>query len=260
MTDDVRRKVQEQFGSFAQNYVNSPIHSSSYSLERLLELVDVRPGQRALDVATGGGHVALGLAKQDARVVATDLTPKMLAAARPYIDEHAGEDRAVNYGQADALAIPFGDNSFDLLTCRIAPHHFPDVAQFVKEAARVVRPGGVVAVVDQIAPPDTEGAKFVNAFEELRDPSHVWEYAQTEWEDFFTAANLKIVHREVCRNRLEFGWWTKMQNVAPETVTRLQVMLHQAPPAAAEWLQPELSEGGPAYFSLWQLILIGVKN
>lgn len=260
MAEDIQRKVQQQFGTYAQNYVSSPVHSSGYSLERLLELVNVEQGQRALDIATGGGHVALGLAKRGARVIASDLTPKMLAAARPYIDENAGSGHTVEYAQVDALALPFADESLDLVTCRIAPHHFPDVAQFVNEATRVVKPGGTVGIVDQIAPPTPNAAKYVNAFEELRDPSHVWEYPQADWEGFFSVANLRIVHREVCRNRLEFGWWTRMQNVPAETVTRLEVLLRQAPTAVAEWLQPEVPEAGAMYFSLWQLILIGVKD
>ncbi len=80
--DDTHNKVQQRFGEFAQNYVTSAVHSSSYSLERLIELVQPAPGHKALDVATGGGHVALGMARRGADVIASDLTPAMLRAAR----------------------------------------------------------------------------------------------------------------------------------------------------------------------------------
>jgi len=71
---------------------------------------------------------------------------------------------------------------------------------------------------------------------------------------------LQITHTEVCRNRLEFGWWVKMQNVPEDRVVRLEAMLRQSPKAVAEWLQPELQDVGAMYFSLWQLIIIGRKE
>jgi len=257
---DLRQKINQQFGTRAQNYVSSTVHASGYSLERLLELLNVQPGQRAMDIATGGGHVALGLAKRGAITTVTDLTPKMLGVARTFIEENAGDGHQTNYVQVDGCAIPFADNSFEIVTCRIAPHHFPDVEKFVAECARVVKPGGTVGIVDQIAPFEREPAKYLNAFERLRDPSHVWEYSQADWEWFYEAAKLQITHTEVCRNRLEFGWWVKMQNVPEDRVVRLEAMLRQSPKAVAEWLQPELQDVGAMYFSLWQLIIIGRKE
>jgi SAM-dependent methyltransferase len=147
-------------------------------------------------------------------------------------------------------------------SCRIAPHHFPDVEKFVRECARVAKPGGTVGIVDQIAPFERDPARYLNAFERLRDPSHVWEYSQADWEWFYEAAGLTRTHAEVCQNRLEFGWWVRMQNVPAARVTRLEAMLRQSPKAVAEWLQPELvpvGTPGAMYFSLWQLILIGKK-
>ncbi len=255
MPDEQQQRVQERFGAFAERYVTSAVHQSGYSLGRLIELVNPRPGQRALDVATGGGHVALGLARAGVSVIAGDLTAKMLGAARTYIQ---GEGVNASYARLDAQHLPFASDSLDLVTCRIAPHHFPDVAGFVQECVRVVHPGGIVGIVDQIGPPKRKAADYVNAFERLRDPSHVWEYSQREWEKFFTKANLAIQHRELARNRLDFTWWTQMQNNDPATVQRLRILLAQAPEAVSEWLEPDLTGAGS--FSLWQLILIGVKS
>jgi ubiquinone/menaquinone biosynthesis C-methylase UbiE len=255
--DDTHNKVQQRFGEFAQNYVTSSVHSSSYSLERLIELVQPAPGQKALDIATGGGHVALAMARKGADVIASDLTPAMLRAARAHIQE---QGFMAKYAQVDAQHVPFKDNSLDLVTSRIAPHHFPDPAEFVRECARIVRPGGVVGLVDQVGPEESDAAQYVNAFERLRDPSHVWEYSQSAWESFFAEAGLRVRHKELARNRLEFEWWTKMQNNDADTVTRLRVMLKQAPEAVARWLEPDLPASGPSSFSLWQLILIAVKE
>jgi len=120
-------------------------------------------------------------------------------------------------------------------------------------------PGGRVGLVDQIGPEDKRGAEHKNAYEKLRDPSHVWEYSQKAWEEMFTEAGLRIVSAEVSRSRLDFNWWTKMQNNDPDTVVRLRVMLTQAPQAAHEYLEPEFTDSGDASFAIRQLILIAEK-
>jgi ubiquinone/menaquinone biosynthesis C-methylase UbiE len=94
------------------------------SLDRLLVLAAPQPGWRLLDVATGGGHTALAFAPRVREVGATDLTPDRLAAAARYI-RGLGVANVV-CREADAMALPFDDGEFDLVTCRVAPHHFPD--------------------------------------------------------------------------------------------------------------------------------------
>ncbi len=205
--DDTRQHVQQRFGPLAQNYVTSTVHSTGYSLDRLIELVAPGPGKRALDIATGGGHVALGLARAGATTIASDLTVPMLESARTFI---SGEGVPASFMRVEAQQLPFADNSLDIVTCRFAAHHFPDATAFVRECARVVKPGGVVGLVDQLGPVDREAARYCNAFEKLRDPSHVWEYSQEDWEAFFRSAGLDIRHAELARGRLDFKWWTQM--------------------------------------------------
>ncbi|HLY25871.1 MAG TPA: hypothetical protein VKQ72_05995, partial [Aggregatilineales bacterium] len=102
-------------------------------------------------------------------------------------------------------------------------------------------------------------ARYANAFEKLRDPSHVWEHSQEDWEKFFRDAGLRIRHSEVSRTRLDFGWWTQMQNNDENTILRLHVMLNQAPKAIVDFLEPDFAPGGAISFSLWQLILVAEK-
>jgi SAM-dependent methyltransferase len=254
--DELRRQVQERFGGTAQNYVTSPVHGTGYTLDKLIELVAPAPGKRALDIATGGGHVALAMARHGAHVIASDLTPPMLRAARQFIQE---QGVPATYANADAQHLPFADSTFDIVTTRLAPHHFPDVAQYVAECARVVRPGGVFGLVDHAGATDPAVARYVNAFEGLRDPSHAWEYSQGEWESLFLSAGFRTDYVEVVRTRLNFNWWTQMQNVDTVSSMRLRVMLKQAPKAVADWLEPEKVDGDEAAFTRWQLIMIGVK-
>jgi SAM-dependent methyltransferase len=253
--DDAHSRVREQFGGVAQNYVTSTVHGSGYTLDKLIELVEPASGKKALDIATGGGHVALGMARNGADVIASDLLMPMLRAARKFITEN---DVRAGFVNSDAQRLPFASSTFDIVTTRLAPHHFPDVAQYVAECARVLRPGGMFGLVDHAGSPEPDVARYVNAFERLRDPSHIWEYSQGEWESFFFSAGLRPKYAEVVRTRLNFDWWTKMQNNDAETVIRLRVMLKQAPQAVAAWLEPDVQ--GEVSFTRWQLILIGVQE
>src|SRR5712692_8211664 len=133
--------VQEQFGATAAHYLTSKPHAKGKSLERLVELVQPKPGWRALDVATGAGHTAYAFAPHVARVWATDITEEMLTLVRAEIDKRKLANVRVAYAKAEAL--PFEDESFDLVTCRIAPHHFDSIALFLDAArAQIWRDAG----------------------------------------------------------------------------------------------------------------------
>lgn len=258
MMHDAKFLTQQQFGAHAEGYVTSPTHRAGYSLERLIELLAPQPEWRALDLATGGGHTALSLARAGAWTVAGDLTLPMLHAARAHLREQGGGD--VLFVRLDAEQLPFAPASFDAVTCRIAPHHFPDVAQFVRECARVVRPAGVVGIVDQLSPPDPRTARYVNAFERLRDPSHIWAYNRTEWEGFFRAAGLVIAHYEEFGKEQALVPWAALMGCDAATVTRLRAMLQQAPAPVTEWLQPRDVSTPDARFTIRQFLLVGRRE
>jgi ubiquinone/menaquinone biosynthesis C-methylase UbiE len=254
--DDTHNRVQERFGTYAQNYVTSAVHGASYTLDRLIELLEPLDHKWALDVATGGGHVALAMARKGAQVIASDLTAPMLQAARTHI---GGQGAPMTYARVDGQHLPFADASLDIVTCRLAAHHFPNIRTFVSECARVVKPGGIVGIVDHCGAPKADDSRYVNAYEKLRDPSHVWEYSEKEWQAFFTEVGLQVQHSEVARTRLNFNWWTQMQNNDADTVQRLRIMLKQAPESVVRWLEPDMPEGGEASFTRWQIIITGMK-
>ena len=251
---DTRDLVKRQFGAHAINYVKSPDHSRGESLDRLIAVVKPQPGWRALDVATGGGHTALALAPLVREVVAADLTPEMLAAAEGFVRGRGAAN--VVFREADAEDLPFGEGEFDLVTCRIAPHHFPDPAHFVRECARVVGPGGLVAVIDNITPPDSLAARHINAVEKLRDPSHVWACTAAEWESFFANAGLAVEHAELFTKARDFHRWADMMSVPPKVKLQLEVLLRQAPAPALEALRPR-EEGDRFVFELQEVLIVG---
>jgi ubiquinone/menaquinone biosynthesis C-methylase UbiE len=254
--NDTRDLVKQQFGAHAQNYVDSTDHSRGDSLERVVALARPEPHWRALDVATGGGHTALAVAPHVREVVATDLTAPMLAAAERFIRGKGFTN--VVFREADATALPFADGEFDLLTCRIAPHHFPDCAQFVREAARVLKPGGTALVIDNVVPDDVIAARHINAFEKLRDPSHNWAYTAADWLGYFAAAGLAVTHQEQFRKVRDFDYWTGMMSVPEPVKTQLRVMLLQAPEAARAALAPEVV-GEALKFYLTEVLILAHK-
>jgi len=258
--------VQERFGTFAAAYATSVPHAKGSSLARLVELVAPEPGWTALDIATGAGHVALALAPRVARVVASDLTPQMLAVARNLAAERAIRNIAFADGRAEAL--PFADGTFDLVTCRIAPHHFEDVRAFVAEAARVLRRGGVFGLVDNISPDASimEGdaaalaaaADEYNAFEKRRDPSHVRCLTLAEWRGIVQAAGLAERHAEVLDKPMVFGPWTDQQDVGAAGKAELASMMIEGSPALQAFLRPRRSDGD-IDFILTEAVIVAVK-
>jgi SAM-dependent methyltransferase len=211
-------------------------------------------GWRALDVATGGGHTALAFAPYVAEVVALDLTHDILRAARRHLTAEGAAN--AGYVQADAEVLPFAHASFDLVTCRIAAHHFPDAGRFVRDAARVTRSGGWVAITDNVTPDDEGTAMYLNAFERLRDPSHSWEHSLADWLIFFADAGLEVTHHESRRVFHDFDAWAARMSVSEGDQVRLRVMLKQAPEGAREALAPKWVGSG-VEFNLQEAIIVG---
>jgi ubiquinone/menaquinone biosynthesis C-methylase UbiE len=248
--------------------VTSQTHAQGEDLERLVEVARPERHWLALDIATGGGHTALRFAPYVRRMVATDLTARMLVAARSHVCAQAAMLRAatsgvvhnVAFGVADAEELPFPARTFDLVTCRIAPHHFADCARFVREGARVLAPEGLLLVQDQLLPEDERAARYVDAFERLRDPSHQRAYARSEWVGLFEGAGLVVEHAEELAKTHEFLPWAQRQDCSPETIERLVAMVERAPGAVIEWMAPRAFGTREATFVGRHILLAGRKR
>lgn len=227
----------QRYTEFADGYVTSETHARGSDLDRLLAIADPQAHWQMLDVATGGGHTALKFAPHVQHVIASDLTARMLEKAEQFIVTEQGAGN-VSFRQADAESLPFAEARFDLVTCRIAPHHFPDAQAFVRECARVLKSGGLLLLQDQLLPDDQEAARFVNDFERRRDPSHHRAFNTAEWQAMFAAAGLAVEHSEVYIKRHDFLDWTKRQGNDDATIAELIRMLDAAAPIAREWMDP----------------------
>jgi ubiquinone/menaquinone biosynthesis C-methylase UbiE len=255
---DSKSLSQKRFDQFSPGYVISQTHAKGAELDRLVEVARPGPDWVMLDVATGGGHTALKFAPRVARVVAADLTPSMLEAAQAFLADNAIAN--VIFERADAEVLPFEAGTFDLVTCRIAPHHFPDCPQFVRECARVLKAGGLLLVQDHVLPEDEGRARFLDAFEKLRDPSHNRAFSETQWVSMFQAAGLEVVHIEQIVKRHRFISWAELQGCTPEVVQRLVDIVEDAPEAIAEWMQPRDFGTAQATFVNRHIIIAGRKG
>jgi ubiquinone/menaquinone biosynthesis C-methylase UbiE/protein-S-isoprenylcysteine O-methyltransferase Ste14 len=255
---DSKQLSQERYGRYGEGYVDSAAHARGEELARLVEIADPRPDWQVLDVATGAGHTALRFAPFVASVTATDITPKMVETARSFLSEK--EATNVSCRRADAEDLPFEDGSFDLVTCRIAPHHFPDCARFVRESTRVLRAGGLLLVQDHVLPEDEAAARRVDDFERLRDPSHHRAYTEVEWRAMFRSAGLVVEHAEQIAKRHQLRPWAERQGCSEEIIEQLIGMVEGGSPAFREWIAPRDFGTPEASFVNRHLIIAGRKG
>lgn len=229
-----QRTAKEQFDRQAEHY-NAQWNSwSEESLRWLLENAAPTPSDRALDIATGTGFTALAFAPHVAQVIGLDVSSGMLAQARKYAAEQGISNAEFQEGPAEHL--PFPDQSFDLVTCRIAPHHFLSITKFVQEVARVLKPGGRFLVADTSVPDnDPEADHWQNTVEALRDPSHVRNYTPSEWQGFLAEAGLALeATNDSGGIPITLNDWLIKAGCTPEQSTAVRLEFAAATPAITE--------------------------
>lgn len=169
MTTSQHEKIIDQFSRWAKAFSALPVHSEPEGMTKILAACAPQKTDRILDVACGPGIVACALAPFCAHVVGLDLTPAMLDEARRR--QQAGGHKNLEWRLGEATALPFDDDSFDVVTTRYSLHHMTAPQKVVAEMTRVVRPNGKIIIVDATPAPEKQAA--YDDMERLRDPSHV---------------------------------------------------------------------------------------
>jgi SAM-dependent methyltransferase len=203
--------VTDVWSERAERYRESPTHAAGADLDLLIAWAEPGPDVRALDVATGGGHVARRLREAGSEVVTADRAPGM----RPDV-------------VCPAEDLPFADDSFDVVTVRIAPHHFGDVGAAVRELVRVTR--------DRVVIEDTlyESEEMEAAYR-LHDPTHVRCYTEAEWRELLERAGLRVEAVEILETRRPLETWLACTGSVGDEAERLREFFAGRLDANGEW-------------------------
>lgn len=223
-----------QFGSTAARYLTSSVHATGGDLDRLADLVRRSPVSNALDLGCGAGHASFALARGGAgRIVAYDPAIQMLEVV-------AAEAAARGHGQIETCSGPaerlsFADASFDMVVTRYSAHHWLDVHGAIAAVSRVLRPDGILVVIDVVAPENPLMDTALQTVEILRDASHVRNYRESEWRGLLECANFSepLVHH--WRLPMQFDSWVARIGTSAARIEALKVVLDELPTEAREY-------------------------
>jgi len=207
-----KRDVQAQFGKSAESYVDSKVHKDGKDLQMLVGMANLTGNEELLDIATGGGHTANAFASRVKSVTALDLTKEMLAAAEKFITANGHQN--VQFVEGDAENIPLPSETFDIVTCRIAPHHFPNINEFVSEVKRVLKGNGQFLLDDNVVPEANDYDKFYNTIEKIRDYSHFRAWKKSEWLQMLEANGFEVEELHRFEKVFMFEPWCDRMNVS----------------------------------------------
>jgi ubiquinone/menaquinone biosynthesis C-methylase UbiE len=255
--DAAQAAAAAQFNRQSDRYGKSHILADTADIAAALEGIEPPAGGTALDVATGGGHTALWLAQHGWRVTAGDIAQRMLDNAR-HLAAEAGCLIATRLFPAEE--IPFPDGSFDLVSSRVAPHHYTAPGKFVAEAARVLKPGGVLLVIDGSVPDDNpETEEWLHRVEKWRDPSHGRFLSRRRWEEIVAASGLRMQRSELHPfKQPDLEWYFETAATTPENRARVLASVRAASHPVREALRLGEEDGRIVWW--WpRLTLVATK-
>lgn len=228
-------EVRARFGATAERVAEHAAQQVETVREQLQTFVVPRGDERALDVGTGAGTLALALAPLVREVVGVDVVAELLERAR------ANAPANVSFVEGDATQLPFEAYSFDLVCTRRTVHHIAQPERVVAELARVTAPGGRIFVDDQIAPADPLAGLELDRFERARDPSHTRTLPDVDFRQLFEANSLVLLQTRYQTHRRELDYYLPLAGCEGEAAERARA----------------LSPGGPDSYvaeSAWYLL------
>jgi ubiquinone/menaquinone biosynthesis C-methylase UbiE len=219
--------VVEQYAPRANDYLHSDVHRNGADLDQIEALLREHPQARLLDLGCGGGHVSYRAAPRVAAVVACDPTASMLATVQATAAERGFGNLSVREAHAERL--PFDDGEFDIVACRFTTHHWQNRDGGLREARRVLKPGGLAIFIDVVAPENALLDSWLQTFELLRDVSHVRNYGTSQWVAALMRAGFAIDSLTPRRLMLRFDDWVARTRTSEAHVTAIRSLQRLAP-------------------------------
>ena len=218
-----KESAKERFGRRSSAYSKSSILSNEEHLNTIVDLAKPKRSDSVLDVATGNGFLAFEFAKRVFRVTGCDITEDMLDIAESMRKERGLDNLAFEIMDVESLA--FDDDSFDIVSCRFAFHHFTDPVKAISEMVRVCKNGGKIVLVDGLSSENALKSEYHNKIEKIRDPSHVRLYPQSELVRMLEDAGLEIVHARDWGADFYFDEWIRIADPGEESVEQVRRMM-----------------------------------
>jgi len=255
--DAVQQAAQEQFAKQSHRYGQGHILENVEDVRVALERVPLRPGSRVLDVGTGAGHTGLFLAGLGHQVTLADIAAPMLERA-----QEAATRRGLNVQteQHPAEQFPYPEGSFDLVTCRVAAHHFSGPEAFIRETARVLTGGGHLLLIDgSVEDHHPEAEEWLHAVEKYRDPSHHRFLTPGGWSRLCEASGLNVLQAALVPfKQPDLNWFFDTADTSPENRTKVLELLAHAPQSARDLFRLGEEDGKIVWW--WQRLTLLAKK
>ena len=183
--------------------------------------------------------------------------PRCLSAPLP---ARANGGLRVETRQHTAESFPYPDNTFDLVTCRVAAHHFSDPAAFVRETARVLNPGGAFLLIDgSIEDNQPVAEEWIHSVERLRDPSHHRFLSPGSWTGLCEGAGLRVVFSELQPfKQPDLNWYFDTAGTTPENRAKVLELVHRAPLEARKLFRLGEEDGKIVWW--WQRLVLAAQR
>ncbi len=256
--DDVQTAALNQFSRQSERYGKGHILQNVDDVAEALQSIPLPPGATALDVATGAGHTGVFLASLGHDVTLADIAQPMLDKAAQTAAERGLRVKTALHA---AEQLPYPGETFDLVTCRVAAHHFSSPEKFITETARVLKSGAHLLLIDgTVADAQPEAQAWLHAVEKLRDPSHHRFLTPGEWAALCQSHGLAVRGSSVVPfKQPDLNWY--FETAATPDRNRIQVLelVARAPESARSLFRIGEEDGRIVWW--WQrLTLIAAKT
>ncbi len=220
------QKIQQQFERQADIYATMDQTQDSEGHELFVALCETNGEHRVLDVACGPGFLTRQFAQSAREVIGIDITSAFLDMAKTLARKQALEN--VTFTDGDVNDLPFEADSFDIVACRAAFHHFPQPAVVLAEMVRVLKPGGTIAIGDLTTSEEKEKANYQHEMEILCDPSHARALTLNEFRKLITESGLELKSDFQGTQDYDLQEWITHGSPMPEAASRIEKLMARA--------------------------------